>query len=83
MGILLIPFNSNGKNPGEYVRDLKEEIGKKIGYITFLYPVGLQIIVYGEDFLIDEQELVKYVDKIDTQTVVLQSIYLIDRKQRK
>jgi hypothetical protein len=81
--VALIPFSKTGKNTGKYAKNIKSILGKEIGYKLFFYPLGLQIILYGNNIYKKTEELNKYVDKIDTQTVVLQSIFVVDLKSKK
>ena len=81
--VALVPMAWRYSKPGEYARSIKTVLGKKAGYFFFFYPVGLQIIVYGEDIPLDDRELLRAVDKYDTQTVVLQSVFAVDVKQKK
>lgn len=82
IAIALISFPKSDKNTGEYAKKIKSELGKEIGYKVFLYPLGLQIVFFGNDILKFTKNLDKYVDKIDTQTVVLQSIFVVDISSR-
>lgn len=81
--IALIPFPKTEQNTGEYAKKIKSILGKEIGYKLFFYPLGLQIILFGNDILKKTEKLNQYVDKVDTQTVVLQSIFVVDLKSKK
>lgn len=81
--IVLIPITDTRKNPGEFVLEIKNELGKMIGYIFFISSLGLQVVLIGENILLESRELLKYVDTFDNQRIVLQSIYLVDLKQQK
>lgn len=65
-----------GAHPGQLSRRLALPIGRVAGYLTFLYPVGLQLVWVGRGCLRDD--LQTYVDAIDTQRSVLQSIFVLD-----
>lgn len=80
--IVLLPYTEKETNLGEFVRKIKQELGKKIGYKFFIYSLGLQIVLCGEDILMEGKELQKYVDKYDNQTVTLQSIHIVDMQQK-
>jgi len=64
------------KNIGEYCQKIKWKLLLTLGFIPILYPLGLQIIICDENPI--EQNLNKYVDKINNQSVVLQSIFVIN-----
>ena len=82
-GIALIPYENRANNAGEFAQQIKEDVGKQIGYLYHLYPLGLQIVIIGENIIMEAEELKNYVDKYNNQKVVLQSIHLIDLCQRK
>jgi|SRR5690554_466149 len=74
---------NNINNIGEYAQEIKIKLGKEIGYIFFIYSLGLQIIFYGDDIIGLADNLEDYVDKYDNQRVVLQSIHILDRQNKK
>jgi hypothetical protein len=65
-----------GGHPGQLSRRLALPVGRVAGYLTFLYPVGLQLVWVGRGCHRDD--LATYVDAIDTQRSVLQSIFVLD-----
>ncbi len=76
--VVMVPFIDAGDHPGEFARNIRMEIGKAVGYKAFFYPVGLQLVMCGSGFLEKALGLEKFVDKIDNQRVVLQSIHAVD-----
>lgn len=75
--------NNEVKSLGKYSKSIKKELGKIIKFTPCFYELGLQIIYYGEDIIDLSYDLNKYVDKINTFTVILQSIHVIDIKNNK
>jgi hypothetical protein len=77
-GIALVRFSSQNVHPGEFAKAIKKPVGKIIGYIPVLHELGLQLILVGQDVLDKSTELDHFLDSKNTQTVILQSIHLID-----
>lgn len=71
----------NIKNLGEFSQKIKRQLGRMIGYKFFLYALGLQIVFYGENIINLSEGIKDYVDKFDNQSVVLQSIHVLDNKE--
>jgi len=65
-------------HPGEFAQTVKLPLGKILGYVTFFYPLGLQIVLIGNSILNKTESLEDFVDKFDNQRVVLQSIHVVD-----
>jgi hypothetical protein len=57
-------------------------VGRAIGYIPLLHPLGLQLIIAGHGILAGAGELKQALDLADTQTVVLQSLHVVDLDTR-
>ena len=62
---------------GKFAQSIKFHVGKLIGYLTFIYPLGLQVILIGSAKG-NAEDLKKYTDKFDNQRVVMQSIHVVD-----
>ena len=77
-GIALLRLPDAAPHAGEYALDIRAKAGKFIGYIPFLYELGLQLILTGRGILNKGQGLERYVTKINNSTVLLQSIHLVD-----
>ena len=81
-GIVFVSLPDNEGHLGELARRIKKPIGKAIGYRPILNVLGLQIILLGREVLSKAGELYRFVDRINTQTVVLQSIHLVETEAR-
>jgi hypothetical protein len=81
-GIAIVAMESNNGHPGEFARKLRRPIGRKIGYLPFLYELGLHVIVTGTGLLPRATDLHSYVDKINNQFVLLQSVHVVDLEAR-
>jgi hypothetical protein len=77
-GIALVHFSDPSTHPGEFARTIKKGVGKFIGYCPILYELGLQLILVGRSGLDKCIGLDRFLDSVNTQTVVLQSIHLVD-----
>jgi hypothetical protein len=77
-GIALIRLPDQAAHAGEYALDIRTKAGRFIGYIPFLYELGLQLILIGPDILKKGEGLDRYVTKMNNSTVLLQSIHLVD-----
>jgi hypothetical protein len=67
-----------GRERGDFARQLKKPLGKALGYLPFFYELGLQLVLVGRDFLHRASDIERFVDTINTQTVILQSIHLVE-----
>jgi hypothetical protein len=77
-GIAIVAMESTTGNPGEFARQLRRPIGRKIGYVPFLYEMGLHVVVTGAGVLPRASDLHNYVDKLNNQFVLLQSVHVVD-----
>ena len=66
----------------KYVQDIKMRLGKATGYVPFFNEVGMQVIVYC-DSILDSEHALKPVDTLNNQRVIVQSLFLIDIKNKK
>ncbi len=71
-----------GDHPGERAQALKIPLGKAIGYFPFFYGIGLQVVFVGADVVPVQGGLDGYVDKIDNQRSIVQSLFVIDLARR-
>jgi len=76
VAVISLP-ESNGHS-GEFAQNVKKPLGKLIGYVPILYPLGLQIVLTGNSIINMKDNLEKFIDKFDNQRVVLQSIHVVD-----
>lgn len=81
-GVALLEYHESVPEFLGIVRDIVKPLGKTIGYIPFLYPLGLQVIAVGKGMgtvgTVRAEEVKKVLSKIDNQRVLLQSIHLVD-----
>ena len=77
-GIALLRLPDRAPHAGEYALDIRPAAGKALGYIPFLYELGLQLILTGPGILKKGERLDRYVTKINNSTVLLQSLHLVD-----
>lgn len=81
-GIALIALPDPAPHAGEYALDIRSKAGKAIGYIPFLYELGLQLVLTGPGILKKGDGLDRFVTKMNNSTVLLQSIHLVDPDSR-
>jgi hypothetical protein len=77
-GIALVRFSDPSVHPGEFARGIKKAVGKSSGYWPILNELGLQLILIGRCVLDKSIGLDRFLDSVNTQTVILQSIHLVD-----
>ena len=77
-GIAMVRFLDPSAHPGEFARDIKKAVGKSIGYWPIFNELGLQLILIGRCVLDKSIGLDRFLDSVNTQTVILQSIHLVD-----
>jgi hypothetical protein len=68
--------------PGPRSQELKIRLGKAIGYFPFFYGIGLQLIWLGRDVLPLSGSLEPFVDSIDNQRSIVQSLFIVDLERR-
>lgn len=79
--VLMIQYDKKAGSGKDYINKLKKLAGRFVRYIFFFYPLGLQVIIYGDEIIDNFCDLEGLVDKLDTQTVLLQSIFIVDLKK--
>jgi hypothetical protein len=77
-GVALLEIADASMPLSQLAAGVQLPVGEMIGYITFLYPLGLQLILAGRGFASQPEQLKPVLDKIDTQTIILQSLHAID-----
>jgi hypothetical protein len=63
---------------GPLAQRLKLPLGKSIGYFPVFYGIGLQIIWFCHSVLPLNRSLGDFVDKIDNQRSIIQSLFVVD-----
>lgn len=81
--VILLPYKGKDSGLPDFINKIKMILGKKIGYTFFLYPLGMQIIVAGENILDSGAQWKKCIDLFDTQTALIQSIFVVDFAAKK
>jgi hypothetical protein len=77
-GVALLEVNQGLDALEAFIKAVRDPVGKAIGYMPVLYPLGLQLILAGEGIHQEQSGLSAVLSKIDNQTVVLQSIHVVD-----
>jgi len=72
------PRSDLSAHPGEFATTIKKPVGKLIGYCPIIYELGLQLVMIGRGVLNRAVGLDRFLDTVNTQTVILQSIHLVD-----
>jgi hypothetical protein len=81
--VIVVEDRSNDTSVGAVARTVRDEIAKPLGYLYFLYGLGLQVIVVGRDLGSRVTDLDVGVDKIDNQWAIVQSIHAVDLTVRR
>jgi hypothetical protein len=79
--LIEIENQSTIQNIIDFLHDNKKEFGKLIGYIPFINPIGLQIIVIGKT-IVNSNLKRNPVDIYNTQTAIIQSVILVDNNTK-
>lgn len=77
-GIAVLRLPEAAPHAGEYALDIRKNAGKAIGYIPFLYELGLQLVLVAPGILRKADGLDRYVTKVNNSTVLLQGIHVVD-----
>jgi hypothetical protein len=80
-GVALLELEDGLDSLEVFVSAVRDPVGKAIGYFPFFYPLGLQLILAGDGVYQEQSGLSAVLSKIDNQTVVLQSIHVVDLKK--
>lgn len=79
-GVALAVLPEGESHAGDYAQAIKTPVGALVGYVPYLYTLGLQLV------LVTRRELPKTVldsvDTHDTHRVLLQSIQVVNLEQR-
>lgn len=76
VALLMVPEGEN--SPGRFAQKIKLSLGRTVGYVPLLNPLGLQIVMTTNRTLGPGIRLGDFVDRVDNQRVVLQSIFLVN-----
>ena len=76
--VAMIEWPGGATSPGELAQEVKIQLGRKIGYFFFFYPLGLQVIVCAKSLSDQTEGLDRYLDQLDNQRVILQSLHVVD-----
>jgi hypothetical protein len=68
---------------GELSQAVKMQLGKELGYVTFFYGMGLQLVWSGDAILDRASRIERAVDPIDNQRCIVQSIFVVDLEKAK
>ena len=71
----------DGVHPGPLSQRLKFSLGRQIGYFPFLYGLGLQLIWIGTNVTPLSPPLDRFIDRIDNQCSIVQSLFVVDLVQ--
>ena len=66
----------------DYAQAVRKPAGKAIGYLPILYEVGLQLVLAGPGLIAKSAGLKGALAKINSLTVVLQSLHAVDPEGR-
>jgi hypothetical protein len=77
-GIALLSLAGCEDHPGELVRSVRRALGKALGYVPFLYELGLQVVLFGPRLFERAAGLHHFLHTANTCTVVLQAIHIVD-----
>ncbi len=67
---------------GTYVRDVRADVARRCGYIPFLWPVGIQVVVVAPGITSTDIDPQHYVALVDNQWALIQSVFLVDPESR-
>lgn len=81
-GIALLSAPSDIASALDYARAVEGPVGKAIGYLPFFYEVGLQMVLTGPGLVAKAKGLKEALAKINSFTVVLQSLHAVDPEGR-
>jgi hypothetical protein len=80
VALLRLPEGEN--SPGKYAQQIKMLLGQIAGYVILLNPLGLQIVMTTNETTEPGLRLGDFVDRVNNQRVVLQSIFLVNLLER-
>ena len=80
VALLMMPEGEN--SPGRFAQQIKMGLGQIAGYVTLLNPLGLQIVMTTNKTMDPDLRLGDFVDRVNNQRVVLQSIFLVNLPDR-
>jgi hypothetical protein len=77
-GVVHIALRDQDDEAAGYARAIRRPLGRALGYLPFLNEVGLHVVLPGRGVLGRSGGLRRAVDTTNSQTVVLQSLHLLD-----
>lgn len=61
---------------GAYIRQLREIVAKRCGYLPVLWPIGIQVVIGTPGAL--QVDPAPYLALVDNQWALIQSVFLVD-----
>jgi hypothetical protein len=77
-GVVQVAFRDRDGDAAGFARAICRPLGRALGYIPFLNEIGLQLVLSGRGILGRAGEVRRAVDRTNSQTVILQSLHLVD-----
>jgi hypothetical protein len=78
LAVVVVPLPDSSAHPGRFAQEIKFSVGKLIGYFPFFRWFGLNFVFTGCSVVAQANDLDQYVDKINNQRAVVQSIHVVD-----
>ena len=79
--VALLALPEGEDSPGRFAQQIKLPLGRIAGYVTVLNPLGLQIVMTTHKAMDPGLRLSDFVDRVNNQRVVLQSIFLVNPRE--
>lgn len=77
-GVVHVALRDRDGDAAGFARAIRRPLGRALGYTPFLNEIGLQLILSGRGVLGRAGEVRRAVDTANPQTIVLQSLHLVD-----
>jgi hypothetical protein len=81
-GLALVVVDAPGTLPQQVVGSHKDQIGEQLGYLPFLYPLALHMVIVGPGLDLNPAPLAHLCDKVNTFTTNLLTLHVADTVSR-
>lgn len=81
--VCVVQLSEVPKDMGAYLKNLRTRVAFKVGFLPLLWGLGLQVVIFCPNITDVKLSPQDYVDKIDNQWAIVQSIFFVDSQKRK
>lgn len=80
--VCVVQLSEIPKDMGSYINSLRTRAAFKLGFFPLLWGLGLQVVIFCPNITDVNLNPRDYVNKVDNQWAIVQSVYFVDPQKR-